>query len=176
MTTLFETKSVELPTTINPTQTPKLVAAGIALSPYLRNTKYSETEARTRYLWLEFDNLPLDKHDDLFCRVLAYSPDQLISNNSPSLMKTPFEPPLSLDPEYIRVVTPDSGHDHNGLDAMQRMQNQRIQAGIFTYCLCLKDCIMKAKNCSVSLLMNFDTVTQTKYVALHKVDLGGNYA
>src|SRR5512143_288263 len=33
----FETESLLLPTTINPTQMPKLVGAGIALSPYVRN-------------------------------------------------------------------------------------------------------------------------------------------
>ncbi|HRP90366.1 MAG TPA: hypothetical protein PKX92_10010 [Edaphocola sp.] len=111
-----------LPTTINPSQSPKLVAAGIALSPYVRNEKYSATEVRKRYLWLEFDKAPLDPNDALFCRVLAYSPDQLISNNHPSLMTQIEEPPLPLDPEYTRVVIPDSGFDNNGLNAMQQME------------------------------------------------------
>jgi hypothetical protein len=118
----FETKPVILPTTINPTQIPKLVSAGIALSPYNRNKKYSATEVRTRYLWLEFDKAPVDEHDGVFCRALAYSPDQLISNNHPSLMAIPKEPSLTLNPEYIRVVTPDSAHDHSGLEAMQLME------------------------------------------------------
>jgi len=118
----LETKPVTLPTTINPFQTPKLIAAGMALSPYNRNEKYSATEARTCYLWLEFDDLPKDQNDDLFCRVLAYSPDQLISNNHPSLMDLPNEDPLPINPEYIRVVTPDSSHDHSGLNAMQKME------------------------------------------------------
>lgn len=122
MDAVFETLPMLLPTTINPTQTPKLIAAGIALSPYNRNKTYSATEARTKFLWLEFDHKPLDNHDSIFCRVLAYGPDQLISNNHPSLMEIPAEAPLSLDPEYIRVVTPLSGHDHNGLDAMQKME------------------------------------------------------
>ena len=118
----FETKPIILPTTINPAQTPKLIAAGVALSPYNRNKKYSATEVRTRFLWLEFDKAPEDKHDSVFCRVLAYSPDQLISNNHPSLMDIPKEPPLTLNPEFIRVVTPDSSHDHSGLEAMQQME------------------------------------------------------
>jgi hypothetical protein len=118
----LETLAIELPTTINPSQTPKLIGAGIALSPYNRNEKYSATEVRTRFLWLEFDNKPRDNNDALFCRVLAYSPDQLISNNHPSLMDLPNEKPLSLNPEYIRVVTPESAHDHSGLDAMQKME------------------------------------------------------
>jgi len=118
----FETEAILLPVTTNPAQTPKLISAGIALSPYNRNEKYSTTEARTRYLWLEFDKEPRDKNNALFCRVLAYSPDQLISNNHPSLMDLPNEKPLSLNPEYIRVVTPESGHDHSGLSAMQKME------------------------------------------------------
>jgi hypothetical protein len=116
------TKTITLPTTINPYQTPKLIAAGIALSPYIRNKEYSSTEARTRYLWLEFAEGPRDENDELFCRVLAYSPDQLISNNHPSLMDIPVEPPIPLDPEYIRVITPDSSQDNSGLNAMQKME------------------------------------------------------
>lgn len=118
----YETEAILLPVTTNPTQTPKLIAAGVALSPYNRNEKYSATEARTRYLWIEFDKAPQDNNDALFCRVLAYSPDQLISNNHPSLMDLPNEKPLSLDPEYIRVVTPESAHSHSGLNAMQKME------------------------------------------------------
>ena len=48
----FETLPIELPTTINPSKTPKLIGAGVALSPYNRNEKYSATEVRTRFLWL----------------------------------------------------------------------------------------------------------------------------
>lgn len=118
----FETKPIILPTTINPTQTPKLIAAGVALSPYNRNKNYSATDVRTRFLWLEFDKAPKDKQDSVFCRVLAYSPDQLISNNHPSLIDIPKEPPLTLNPELIRVVTPDSSYDHSGLEAMQQME------------------------------------------------------
>lgn len=131
----FETEPLELPTTVNPSQTPKLIAAGIALSPYNRNEKYSVTEARTRFLWLEFDELPLDdKHDALFGRVLAYSPDQLISNNHPSLMEIQKEPPLPVDPEYIRIVTPESGRNHSGLDAMQKMEKS-VDTGRHFYLL-----------------------------------------
>jgi hypothetical protein len=111
----LETLPIELPTTINPSQTPKLIGAGVALSPYNRNEKYSATEVRTRFLWLEFDNKPRDNNDALFCRVLAYSPDQLISNNHPSLMDLPKEKPLSLNPEYIRVS-----------DARKRARPQRF--------------------------------------------------
>ncbi|MBC7887189.1 MAG: hypothetical protein H7Z13_04825 [Ferruginibacter sp.] len=117
-----ETPVLTIPATANPTQMPQLVGAGIALSPYLRNKQYSSTEARTRYLWLEFDRKPNDDNDDLFARVLAYAPDQLISNNDPSLLEVPEESPLTLDPEYIRVITPASGREHLGLNAMQKME------------------------------------------------------
>ena len=130
----FVTGALHLPTTINPRQTPRLIAAGIALSPYNRNKEYSSSEARTRFLWLEFDSAPEDINDSIFCRVLAYSPDQLISNNDPSLMDLPVEPPISLDPEYIRVITPDSSQDDNGLDAMQEMENS-TDTGRYFYLL-----------------------------------------
>ncbi|CAN5732247.1 hypothetical protein BH10BAC3_BH10BAC3_39180 [soil metagenome] len=118
----LETKKLELPTTINPFGIPKLIGAGIALSPYNRNKKYSQTEARRRFLWLEFESAPENPDDALFARVLAYAPDQLISNNHPSLYGIPIEPPLPIDPEYIRVINTESSREHNGLNAMQRMK------------------------------------------------------
>ncbi len=117
-----ETTVLTLPATVNPAQMPQLTGAGIALSPYMRNKQYSATEARKRYLWLEFDRKPDDDNDDLFARVLAYAPDQLISNNDPSLLEVPEESNLTLDPEYIRVIIPASGHEHAGLNAMQKME------------------------------------------------------
>ncbi|MEO8794091.1 MAG: hypothetical protein ABI390_01425 [Daejeonella sp.] len=118
----FESDPLLLPVTVNPRQLPKVIGAGIALSPYVRNVKYSFTEARKRFLWLEFDKLPDDGNDDLFARPVAYAPDQLISNNHPSLFKTPEEPPLTLDPEFIRVITPASGAEHSGIKAMQKLE------------------------------------------------------
>jgi hypothetical protein len=117
-----ETPVLTLPATVNPVQMPQLVGAGIALSPYMRNKRYSATEARKRYLWLEFDRKPEDENDDLFARVLAYAPDQLISSNDPSLLEVPVESNLTLDPEYIRVITPASSREHSGLNAMQKME------------------------------------------------------
>ncbi|MFA5985455.1 MAG: hypothetical protein WC782_15670 [Methylococcaceae bacterium] len=117
-----ETPALLLPATTNPIQTPKLVGAGIALSPYVRNKKYSATQARTRYLWLEFDRKPDDANDDLFARVLAAAPDQLISNNDPALLEIPEESNLPIDPEFVRVITPATGREHAGLNAMQKME------------------------------------------------------
>ncbi|MBB1284625.1 hypothetical protein HRH25_09595 [Flavisolibacter sp. BT320] len=118
----FTTPILNLPTTVNPHSIPQLIGAGIALSPYVRNKNYSATEPRRRYLWLEFEKLPDDSRDALFARVLAYAPDQLLSNNHPSLYEISEEPPLPVDPEYIRVFTPDSAQHHAGLNAMQKME------------------------------------------------------
>jgi hypothetical protein len=131
----FQTERLLLPTTINPVQIPKLVGAGIALSPYVRNFPYySATEPRQRFLWLEFDKLPVDPNDDIFCRVLAYAPDQLLSNNSPELMSIQDESPLPIDAEYVRTVIPDSSHDHSGLGAMQKLEKS-IDTGRHFYLL-----------------------------------------
>ena len=46
---------LQLPVTVIPAQVPKVVAAGIALSPYRHNDDYSETAVRERFLWFEFD-------------------------------------------------------------------------------------------------------------------------
>lgn len=118
----LQTPVLTLPATTNPRQMPKLIGAGVALSPYNRNKQYSATEARQRFLWLEFDKKPEDPNDSIFARVLSYAPDQLLSNNHPDLMELPDESPLPVDPEYIRVITPDTGSEHAGLNAMQQME------------------------------------------------------
>lgn len=113
---------LRLPTTINPVQIPKLVSAGIAFSTYIKSDKYTSTEARKKYLWLEFDEPVHDPNDTLFCRVLAYSPDQLLSNNHPELLLAPAEPPLPVEPEFIRKITAGQSDDMAGLSAMQPME------------------------------------------------------
>jgi hypothetical protein len=116
------TLGLELPVAVPPVQVPKIVSAGIALSPYVRNEKYSSTQARRRYLWIEFEEPVKDPKDAYFARVLAYAPDQLISNNNPELFTAPQEPALPVDPENIRVVIPGQSNDDAGLDAMQPME------------------------------------------------------
>ncbi len=130
----YETHVLKVPVTINPAQTPKILSAGIALSPFNRNAAYSQTEARKRFLWLEFEEAPENPDDDLFCRTTAYAPDQLLSNNNPGLMAKPDESPLPVDPEFIRVVTPFSGTDFAGLNAMQKMEKS-LDAGRHFYLL-----------------------------------------
>jgi hypothetical protein len=119
---MIKADELQLPTTVNPVQIPKLVSAGIAFSPYLKAGKYQSTEARRKYLWLEFEEPVHDPNDTLFCRMLAYSPDQLISNNHPELLIAPEESPLSIDPEFIRRITPGESDDMAGISAMQPME------------------------------------------------------
>lgn len=111
-----------MPTTVNPSQVPKIVSVGLAFSPYMRNEEYSATEPRQRYLWVELDEPVQDPDDTLFCRMLAYAPDQLISNNDFELWVAPEEPPLNIDPEYMRTITPNQSDDMAGLSAMQAME------------------------------------------------------
>jgi hypothetical protein len=120
--------ALDLPITTPPTQIPKIVSAGLALSSYQRNEKYSTTEPRRRYLWIEFEEPIRDPQDTYFARVLAYAPDQLISNNHPELLVATDEPVLPVDPEFIRVIQPPVDptvlptNDLAGLNAMQPME------------------------------------------------------
>ena len=116
------TLNCRLPITVTPAQVPKIACAGIALSPYVRNPEYSATAPRQRFLWIEFAEPLKNPSDTYFARVLAYAPDQLISNNNQELWAAPEEPPLPIDPEYTRIVTRDSSNDFAGLNAMQPMQ------------------------------------------------------
>ena len=59
---------LNLPSTVNPSQVPKISSVGLAFSPYRKNEKYSTTEPRQRYLWVELDEAVKDPHDTLFCR------------------------------------------------------------------------------------------------------------
>ena len=116
------TRDVQLPVTIVPAQVPKIVGAGYALSPYLRNHEYSETAVRQRYLWLEFEEPIRDPNDTYFARVLAYAPDPLLSFPNPDqALVRQDDPPLAIDPELIRVITHGHGNDNAGIDAMQPM-------------------------------------------------------
>jgi hypothetical protein len=114
--------SLELPVTTAPAQIPRIVSAGLALSPYVARDNYSETDPRRRFLWLEFAEPIHDPKDTYFARVLSNAPDQLISDNRPELLATPDEPALPIDAEPIRVVTFNQSNDDAGLDAMQPME------------------------------------------------------
>ncbi|HRQ51784.1 MAG TPA: hypothetical protein PLR74_14655, partial [Agriterribacter sp.] len=114
-----------LPATVIPAQVPKIASVGLAFSPYRKNEKYSATEARQKYLWVELEEPVQDPADTIFCRVLQYAPDQLIGNNKQFgelLQDTAEDPSLPIDPEYIRMITPAQTDDMAGLGAMQAME------------------------------------------------------
>ena len=116
------TVDLRLPITTPPAQMPRILSAGIALSPYQRNDTYSTTEPRRRQLWIEFAEPVKDPQDTFFARVLAIAPDQLLSHNHFELLAAPEESVLPIDPEPIRVIAEGATNDLAGLNAMQPME------------------------------------------------------
>lgn len=116
-------KEIDLPITIAPRQTPKLISAGIALSPYISDPeKYASTEIRQRFLWLEMDAPPEDPNDTYFARVLSNAPDPLLCKISQQLVSfDPVDPPLNINAEKIREIIPNIPKDYAGMGAMQEM-------------------------------------------------------
>ena len=117
--------SLELPMATPSSQTPQLASAGIALSPYVRAADYSSTQARKRVLWLEFAQPVANPRDAYFARVLNYAPDPLLTGDQVlagvNPIVAPPEPPLPIDPELIRIITPGDSDDSSGLNAMQQL-------------------------------------------------------
>jgi len=115
------TVSLRLPVAVKPAQVPKIVSAGIALSPYERDQKgYSWSRLRQKMLWLEFEEPVHDANDSFFVYVKAYAPDpKLISGNEP--FPDPKEAEPYTDPEYIRVITPGQPDDKAGLNERQQL-------------------------------------------------------
>jgi len=108
---------ITVPITSNPVQIPRLVSAGIAETPYIAAPDYSSTTQRQRALWLEFDGPPNDPNNAYFIRVQNYGPDPLLCSN-PTDFAPAADSPIPLDPEPIRIITPDSSNDDAGLAAM----------------------------------------------------------
>jgi len=139
---LAQEHQLRLPVAVAPAQTPRLVSAGIALSPYQRDEHYASTESRQRVLWFEFAEPVLDPNDALFARILAYGPDPLLAGSitrqlapvsgavgnisaldvvRSRLPNPPAPAPLAIDPELIRVIVPAQAEDSSGLGAMIEM-------------------------------------------------------
>jgi hypothetical protein len=114
-------KDITLPIAARPAQTPSLVSAGMALTPYQHDDGYTLTSRRQRMLWLEFSEPVLDPDDAYFGRVLAHSVDPMLTRIPPVAPPAPDEPPLPIDPELIRIITPGQADDGAGLDAMQQL-------------------------------------------------------
>lgn len=118
----LKTELLQLPTVLNPAQVPKIKSVGFAFSLYERAKDYSSTEARKRYLWVEFEH-PIENPDDTyFCRMLANAPDQLIASNDSDQFLAPEESGLSINPEVIRQIIPGQSDDKAGIGAMQPME------------------------------------------------------
>jgi hypothetical protein len=127
--------SILLPVTTTPSQVPRILSAGIALSEYQKTADYSSTEPRQRMLWFEFAEPPADPEDAYYVRVRALGPDPMLLSRdipppdavgahpilSPHDVLPPdvIETPLPLDPEWMRLITPGQPRDENGLNAMQ---------------------------------------------------------
>ena len=148
---LARSRGIELPVAVRPRQMPNLVAAGIALSPYVAHDDYSATEPRRRVLWFEMDAPVDDPNDALYARVLEYGPDPLLSGAITHLLlpvpelpigpttlfdivekllpHPPEPPPLAVDPEPMRIIVPNQPEDSSGLDAMTEMEEGTLQAG-----------------------------------------------
>jgi hypothetical protein len=119
------TRSILVPITTPPVQVPRIVSAGLALSPYGHADDYSATDPRQRVLWLELAEPPLDPGDEYFVRILAYAPDPLLMDLSVRLPES-IEPPLPIDPESMRRITPGQPRDDNGLRAMGQLETSPI--------------------------------------------------
>jgi hypothetical protein len=137
---LRRTEDVRLPIAVRPRQTPKIVSAGIAFSPYDPAADYSSTNLRRRSLWIELEEPVENDADALFARVVAYGPDPLLSGAithqlrpvppmpvgatnlfeivEKTLPHPPGPPPLAVNPEPIRVIRPRQPEDGSGRDAM----------------------------------------------------------
>ena len=111
-----------LPVTTPPSQAPRIVSAGIALSKYQRDDAYSKTEPRRRFLWLELAEPVRDPNDVYFIRLLGYAPDPMISDDRLETFVPPEEAPLPIDPELIRVIPPNDTDDSAGMSAMQPLE------------------------------------------------------
>jgi hypothetical protein len=108
-----------VPIAVRPSQVPRIVSAGLALSPYQRSDKYASTSQRRAAVWLELAEPPTDPRDAYFVRVLCHGPDPVLSESE--LSPPPDEPELSIDPELVRMITPGESDDHAGLQAMTRL-------------------------------------------------------
>lgn len=116
--------TLQLPITTPPAQTAKVVATGIAESPYVPASDYSSTQLRDHYLWIEFDAPIADMSDDTyFGRVLAYGPDPLLAGSllPPKQLPIAAEPVLAIDPEPARAIFAGQDSDESGLDAITQL-------------------------------------------------------
>ena len=109
--------TIRLPITTPPVQVPRMVSAGVAMSPYKRAGNYASTGPRQKRLWLEFESPLADPRDAYFARVLRNVPDLWIFPTAQATLEQD-SPPLPIDPEDIRHILRDQPADYAGLGAM----------------------------------------------------------
>jgi hypothetical protein len=115
-------QSLTLPISVPPAQIPEIASVGLALSPFEAGPGYASTATRERMLWVEMKaSVQNQAGDALFARIVGHGPDPLLYNAVPSTDQ-PDEPPLILDPELMRMITPDESDDRAGLSAMTPME------------------------------------------------------
>ena len=127
--TNYPLSEIALPVTIIPSQIPKLISAGLALTPYVWDKeKYRFTEQRAKYLWLEFDEKLWDPNTIYQVRVLATSADPLLSKITQEKMELDLQDePMQLDEEKIRHIIPGMTNDSAGVKAMQPMIPEMLE-------------------------------------------------
>jgi hypothetical protein len=111
-----------LPIVTPPKQIPKVVAAGIALTPYGRDSEYASTVSRTKSLWLEFAEPLADPRDAWFAKVLTTTPDPMLLPGTEPVADPIVVEGIPLDPELVRIITPGQVKDLAGLSTMQRLE------------------------------------------------------
>ncbi|QLY28368.1 hypothetical protein H0264_23670 [Nocardia huaxiensis] len=111
-----------LPIVAPPRQIPRVVAAGIALTPYERDADYAATSSRIKRLWVEFAEAPADPRDAYFVRPLTSTPDPMLLPGTEPVANPVEITGTPLDPELVRVVTPGQVQDLSGLSTMQRLE------------------------------------------------------
>jgi hypothetical protein len=117
-----QTIETRLPIVTPPMQAPKVVAAGIALTPYARDAEYAATASRTKRLWLEFAEPLADARDAWFVKPLTSTPDPMLLPGVEPVADPIVVEGVPLDLELVRVITPGQVQDLSGLSTMQRLE------------------------------------------------------
>jgi len=117
-----QTVDTRLPVVTPPKQAPVVVAAGIALTPFGRDTEYATTASRTKRLWIEFAAPPADPRDAYFVKPLNIMPDPMLLPGVEPVADPTNIAGVPLDPEPVRVISPGQIQDLAGLSTMQRLE------------------------------------------------------
>lgn len=117
-----QTITTHLPIVTPPKQVPRVVAAGLALTPYGHDCEYATTDPRTKRLWIEFSEPLADPRDAYFVRPLTITPDPMLLPGVEPVSDPDVVESVPLNPELVRVITPGQVQDLAGLATMQRLE------------------------------------------------------